>query len=75
MESKTTTFINLYCSNNNGKTRIRWLNTSEFFKCFWIDIGKCVLRSINYGYEKEWYVNNSRRGIVTSIIKGDKPKR
>ena len=39
-----------------------------------IGIGKCVLRSINYGYEKEWYANYSRRGIVTSIVKGDKPK-
>jgi hypothetical protein len=49
------TIFQLYSGgpNNDGKTIIRWLNTSEFFKCLWIDMGKCVLRSINYGYEKE----------------------
>jgi hypothetical protein len=26
-------------------------------------------------FNKGGYVNNSRRGIVTSILKGDKPKR
>ena len=49
--------------------------TNEFFKFFWIDIGKFVFRSIINGYEKGELSITQRQGIITCIPKGDKPRQ
>ena len=49
--------------------------TAEFFNLFWIDIGKFVLRSINFGYGKGQMSVTQRQGVITCIPKDCKPKQ
>ena len=49
--------------------------TSEFFKFFWIDLGKLILRSVNYGYKIGEMSITQKQGIITCIPKGDKPRQ
>ena len=58
----------------NGKSPGSDGYTIEFFKFFWIDIGKFVYRSIKYGYKHGEMSVTQRQGIITCISKGDKPK-
>ena len=46
--------------------------TVEFFKFFWIDIGICVLRSLNYGYAKGSLSVTQTQGIITCLPKPNK---
>ena len=49
--------------------------TTEFFKFFWSDIGKIVLRSINKGYQKGEMSITQKQGIIVCIPKEDRPKQ
>ncbi len=49
--------------------------TSEFIKFFWIDLGKFILRSINYGLNEGQMSITQKQGIITCIPKGDKPRQ
>ena len=35
--------------------------TADFFKFFWIDVGKFVFRSVNYGYQHKKCLSHSDR--------------
>ena len=59
----------------NGKSPGSDGYTNEFFKFFWVDIGKFVYRSINYGYEHGELSVTQKQGIITCIPKDDKPKQ
>ena len=49
--------------------------TTEFFKFFWSDIGKFVLRAINKGYQNGKMSITQRQGVIVCIPKEDKPKQ
>jgi hypothetical protein len=49
--------------------------TSEFFKFFWNNLGKFVIRSINYGYKTGQLSITQKQGIVACTPKGDKPRQ
>lgn len=49
--------------------------TAEFFKVFWIDIGKFVLRLINYSYQIGEMSVTQRQGVITCIPKEGKSKQ
>ena len=59
----------------NGKSPGSDGYTSEFLKFFWIDIGKFILRSINFGYQKGEMSVTQKEGIITCIPKEDKPRQ
>ena len=48
--------------------------TVEFFKFFWQDIGKYLLRSINYSFEIGELSITQKQGIITLLPKGNKPR-
>lgn len=48
--------------------------SSEFFKVFWRYLGHFVIRSLNYGFQKEELSITQREGIITCIPKENKPK-
>ena len=39
--------------------------TAEFFKCFWMDIGNFIVRSINYSYSIKEMSCVQHLGIIT----------
>ena len=43
--------------------------TAEFFKFFWIDLGKFILRSVNYAYKNDSLSVTQSQGIITCIPK------
>ena len=47
-------------------------NSSSFF---WIDMGKFIHRSINFGYNKGEMSVTQKQGIITCIPKDDKPRQ
>ena len=49
--------------------------TNEFIKFFWIDIGKLICRSLNFGYTRGEMSVTQRKGIITCIPKDDKPRQ
>ena len=59
----------------NGKSPGSTGFTSEFFKCFWKDLGHFLINSINYGFQKNEMSVTQREGIITCIPKGNKPKK
>ncbi len=48
---------------------------AEFFKFFWNDIGIFVLRSFNYALHTGSLSITQKRGIITCIPKGEKPRQ
>ena len=61
--------------SKNGKSLGSDGYTVEFFKFFWNDIGKFVLRSINYAYLTGEMSVSQKLGVITCIPKPDKPKQ
>ena len=49
--------------------------TADFFKFFWIDVGKFVFRSVNYGYQQRKMSVTQRQGVITCIPKEGKSKK
>ena len=48
--------------------------TVEFYKFFWIDIGRYVLRSLNYGYRTGSLSITQKQGVITCIPKPNKSR-
>ena len=48
--------------------------TAEFFKFFWIDLGKYILNSVNYAYKHGSLSVTQNQGIITCIPKPNKPR-
>ena len=48
--------------------------TTEFFKFFWIDIGKYLLRALNYGFEYRELSSTQKVGVIICLPKGQKDK-
>ena len=48
--------------------------SSEFFKFFWADIGKLLIRSLNYSFQSGHLSITQRQGIISIHPKGDKPR-
>ena len=46
---------------------------TEFFKCFWKQLGPFVVRSLNKAFEDGELSTTQKEGIITRIPKGDKP--
>lgn len=61
-------------STKNGKSPGLDGFTNDFFKLCWTDIGYYVLRSINAAYVEGEMSISQRRGVITCIPKGNKPK-
>jgi exonuclease III len=49
--------------------------TSEFFKFFWLDLGKFIINSLNYAYTVGNLSVSQKQGLITCIPKGKKPKQ
>ena len=49
--------------------------TIEFFKFFWKDIGKFLVRAINYSFVKGEMSSTQKEGVIICIPKGDKDKQ
>lgn len=49
--------------------------TSEFFKCFWKQLGTFVIRALNYGFLIDELSITQRLGIITCIPKANKSKK
>ena len=47
----------------------------EFFKFFWRDLSKILLKAINESYDDEEFSFVQREGIITCLPKGSKDKR
>ena len=48
--------------------------TTEFFKFFWIDIGKYLLRALNYRFENRELSSTQKEGVIICLPKGQKDK-
>jgi mannosylglycoprotein endo-beta-mannosidase len=48
--------------------------TADFFKFFWIEVGKFVFRSVNYEYQQRKMSVTQRQGVITCIPKEGKSK-
>ena len=48
--------------------------TTEFFKFFWIDIGKYLLRALNYSFEYRELSSTQKEGVIICLPKGQKDK-
>ena len=48
--------------------------TVEFFKFFWVDLGKFILRSVNYAYKNKSLSITQNQGIITCIPKPNKSR-
>ena len=48
--------------------------TTEFLKKFWIDIGKYLLRALNYGFEYRELSSTQKEGVIICLPKGQKDK-
>ena len=49
--------------------------TAEFFKFFWVDLGKFILRSVNFAYKNDSLSVTQNQGIITCIPKPNKPRQ
>ena len=49
--------------------------TAEFFKFFWVDLGKFILRSVNYAYKNDSLSVTQNQGIITCFPKPNKPRQ
>ena len=49
---------------NNNKSPGSDGFAADFFKFFWIDVGKFVLGSINYGYQQRKMSVTQRQGVI-----------
>ena len=49
--------------------------TSEFFKCFWKDLGIFLIKSINCGFSKKELSITQKEGVITCIPKGTKSRK
>ena len=47
--------------------------TAEFFKFFWVDLGKFIVKSVNYAYKIGSLSVTQNQGIITCIPKPNKP--
>ena len=47
--------------------------TSEFYKCFWDEVGDDNMQSINNAFDKGELSICQKRGIITLLPKKDKP--
>ena len=47
---------------------------AEFFKCFWKQLGPFVVRALNKAFEDGELSTTQKEGIITCILKGDKPR-
>ena len=61
-------------SMKNGKTPGIDGLPIEFYKCFWVRIGHFLLRSLNEAFYKGELSVTQKRGIITCIPKGNKPR-
>ena len=59
----------------NGKSPGSTGFTTEFFKCFWKDLGPFLVKSINYGFKIGELSATQKEGIITCIPKGNKPRK
>ena len=48
--------------------------TVEYFKCFCVDIGSFILRSINYGYRNGSLRITQKQGLITCLPKTNKSR-
>ena len=48
--------------------------TVEFFKCFFVDLGNFIVRSINCGFSKGKMSATQRQGVITCIPEEGKDK-
>ena len=48
--------------------------TAEFFKFFWVDPGKFIVKSVNYAYKNGSLSVTQNQGIITCIPKPNKPR-
>ena len=48
--------------------------TAEFFKFFWVDLGKFILKSVNYAYKNGVLSVTKNQGVITCIPKPNKPR-
>ena len=48
--------------------------TAEFFKFFWVDLGKFIVKSVNYAYKNGSLSVTQNQGIITCIPKPNKPR-
>lgn len=48
--------------------------TTEFFKFFWIDLNKYILKSYQCSFKKGYLSISQTRGIISIIPKGNKPR-
>ena len=48
--------------------------TAEFFKFFWVDLGKFIIKSVNYAYKNGSLSVTQNQGIITCIPKPNKPR-
>ena len=46
----------------------------EFFKFFWKDVGKLLIRSLNYGFELGKLSITQKQGIISILPKPNKPR-
>ncbi len=48
--------------------------TTEFYKFFWRDLNKYLIKSLNLAYKRGELSISQKQGLITSIPKNDKPK-
>ena len=60
---------------NNGKSPGSDGYTAEFFKFFFTDLGKFMLRAVNYGFQYGEMSITQRQGIITCLPKPGKDKK
>ena len=48
--------------------------TAEFFKFFWVELGKFIVKSVNYAYKNGSLSVTKNQGIITCIPKPNKPR-
>ena len=69
-EELTTALKNMKNSKSPGNDGF----TTEFFKFFWVDLGKYILRSINYAYRNGLLSVTQKQGIITCLPKPNKAR-
>ena len=48
--------------------------TAEFFKLFWVDLGKFIVKSVNDAYKNGSFSVTQNQGIITCIPKPNRPR-
>ena len=64
----------LYKMNNNKSPGTSGF-TVEFFKFFWIDLGKYLVKSLNYSFDTNGLSSTQKEGMITCIPKPNKSKK